>query len=158
MPEDTRSGGFWRSIPGILTAAAGTITAMAGLVAALSQAGFLDRAPDASAEATPSIVGRWSAQVTYPWDLTIEETFSFRVEGDRIIGTATYLGYPRAIEAGRFDSESLSFSTRAEEILGDETRAYENLYDGIVSVRGINFVLQDTRGIGPIEFTARRSD
>ena len=158
MPEDAKSGGFWRSAPGMLTAAAGIITATAGLVAALSQAGFLRPEPEARAETPVAIGGTWTAQVVYPWDLTQEETFSFRVEEDQVIGTATYLGAPRSIEAGHLAGATLSFSTRAEEFLGDERRSFENRYDGMVTPRGINFVLQDTRGNGPIEFTARRRE
>lgn len=154
MSEERESGGFWRSVPGLLTAAAAAITALAGLVAALSQAGLF--APGAEVPPGGSVTGQWTAQVLYPWNVSHEETFSFRVEDGRVVGSATFLGTPRGIEEGRVDGERLSFTTRAEELLGEELRGFEMRYDGLVSVRGINFVLQDTRGNGPIEFTARR--
>ncbi len=43
MDEDSRSKGWWQTVPGILTAVAGVITAVAGLIIALHQAGLFDR-------------------------------------------------------------------------------------------------------------------
>ena len=158
MSEETETRGFWRSVPGLLTAAAAAITAVAGLVAALSQAGLLSPRAEEPAAGSAAISGEWTAQVGYPWNATHPETFSFRVEDGRVVGTATFLGSPRPIEDGRIAGDRLSFTTRAEELLGEELRGFENRYDGLVSVRGIHFVLQDTRGNVPIEFTARRDD
>ncbi len=42
MNEEPQSGGWWRTVPGMLTAAAGIITAVAGLIVALHQAGVFD--------------------------------------------------------------------------------------------------------------------
>lgn len=157
MSADGEREGFWRTIPGILTAVAGTISAVAGLVIALSQAGVMSpRAVQAPVAESPSIDGVWSARVTYPWNDSYAESFDFRVEEGRIRGTASYLGSPRAIEEGTVTGDRVTFLTRAQEILGDETRSYENRYDGKVAARGIQFSLQDTRGEGPVEFTAVR--
>jgi hypothetical protein len=42
MDEDRKpEGSWWRTVPGILTAAAGTITAVTGLIVALQQSGLL---------------------------------------------------------------------------------------------------------------------
>ena len=165
MSNDGEAGGFWRSIPGILTAGAGIVSAMAGLVIALTQAGVIGSGPgSAAAESAPeapsaAVDGTWTAQVTYPWNATHAESFTFRVEDGRVYGEASYLEYPRGIEEGRISGDRITFFTRAEEILGDERRAYENRYDGRIAPRGIQFSLQDTRGEGPIEFTAvRKSD
>ncbi len=158
MSDEPSRRGFWGSVPGILTAAAAIITAVAGLVAALSQAGLLDGPGASPSETAAPLTGRWTAQVDYPWNVSRRETFSLRVEDGRVLGMATYLGVPRSIEEGRVEGDRLSFVTRVEEILGGERRAYENRYDGLISLRGINFVLQDSRGIGPIEFTARREE
>jgi hypothetical protein len=48
MNEDQRSNRWWHTVPGILTAAAGTITAVAGLIVALQQAGLFDGEQKAS--------------------------------------------------------------------------------------------------------------
>jgi hypothetical protein len=42
MNKEPQSGGWWRTIPGMLTAAAGIITAVTGLIVALHQAGVFD--------------------------------------------------------------------------------------------------------------------
>jgi hypothetical protein len=157
MSSDGGTESFWRTLPGVLTAVAGTISAVAGLVIALSQAGLMRPQGDATAPAeSAAIDGAWSAQVTYPWNATHQEAFDFIVEDGKIRGTASYLGYPRAIEEGTVSGEHVSFSTRAEELLGSEQRSYENRYNGVIAKRGIQFVLQDTRGNGPIDFTAVR--
>lgn len=48
MNEDQRSNRWWHTVPGILTAAAGTITAVAGLIVALHQAGLFNGGQKAS--------------------------------------------------------------------------------------------------------------
>jgi hypothetical protein len=155
MSADGETEGFWRTIPGILTAVAGTVSAVAGLVIALTQAGVMSpREAATPVEEGPAIDGVWSARVTYPWNASYAEAFDFRVEEGRIRGTASYLGSPRAIEEGTVTGDRVTFLTRAQEILGDETRSYENRYDGRIAARGIQFSLQDTRGEGPIEFMA----
>ena len=46
MPEEPKSpGGWWQTVPGMLTATAGIITAVAGLIVALNQAGVFATAP-----------------------------------------------------------------------------------------------------------------
>ena len=42
MNEEPQSGGWWRTVPGMLTATAGIITAVTGLIVALHQAGIFD--------------------------------------------------------------------------------------------------------------------
>lgn len=159
MPEAPVSGGFWRSLPGILTAAAAIITASAGLVAALSQSGFFG-SDEEPVQPVPSIeiAGQWTANVAYPWDVTMDETFSFMVEGDSLRGTASFLGVPRGIENGRVRGDTISFTTRTQEMLGSTTNDVELRYNGLVSTRGIDFIWQDSRGSGPIRFSARSGD
>ena len=158
MTDGGAGGGFWRTIPGILTATAGVVSAAAGLVIALSQAGLLGRA--AGDEGPPPaagmpIEGTWEARVAYPW-ATHDETFFFRVEEGRVSGSASFLAYPRGIEEGKVAGSRVTFRTRLEEIAGDERKSFENHYDGLITPRGILFSLQDTRGNEPVEFTAVR--
>ena len=55
MNEEPQLGGWWRTVPGMLTAAAGIITAVTGLIVALHQAGVFDgekqKAPQVQNEA-----------------------------------------------------------------------------------------------------------
>lgn len=64
MADDAKDGGFWRTLPGVLTAAAGLVTASAGLLVALQQTGLLaspaarGRALDAGlATSSPELAG-----------------------------------------------------------------------------------------------------
>src|SRR5688572_32956022 len=57
MKEEQRSQGWWHTMPGMLTAAAGVITAVAGLIVALNQAGVLGAAA-ASSEPADQIITR----------------------------------------------------------------------------------------------------
>lgn len=168
MAEASGDKDFWRSMPGILTAIAGVVTALAGLIAALAQAGILTReeaddvrtattvesnATDDPAASSVDISGRWKATVTYPWDLSVAETFDFRIDGGEVYGTASYLGVPRALVEPEFDGRRITFTTLAEEISGSITTPYENRYLGIITERGIQFTLYDSRGGPPVDFT-----
>lgn len=42
MPADQERKGWWQTVPGILTAAAGIVTALTGFIAALQQVGFFE--------------------------------------------------------------------------------------------------------------------
>jgi|SRR5579871_1956817 len=47
---ESESKGWWRTLPGLLTAAAGIITALTGLLVAVHQTGFFDRSPQPVSE------------------------------------------------------------------------------------------------------------
>lgn len=57
MPDETTAGGFWRTLPGVLTAMAALLTAVGGLVVALHQTGILGGRPAAGASYTPLASG-----------------------------------------------------------------------------------------------------
>lgn len=50
-----RPGGWWQTLPGMLTAVAGVMTALAGLILALSQIGLLDLHRGPAAAASPPL-------------------------------------------------------------------------------------------------------
>src|SRR5215510_10382385 len=120
-------GSFWRTLPGMLTAAAGIISATTGLVVALNQTGlFRSRTASASPPAPAvSINGAWKAQVTYSWGTTRAERFVFQADKGRLVGTVTFLGVSRGIEAGGVEGDRITFSVRTEELLGSERRPYQ---------------------------------
>jgi hypothetical protein len=55
MNEPPRSGGWWQTLPGILTAFTGIITAIAGLIVVLNQAGFFKSDNEKAARAPNEI-------------------------------------------------------------------------------------------------------
>jgi hypothetical protein len=156
-------GSFWRTIPGLLTALAGVISAITGLLLALPKVGLFTRetAPAAiemstreTAPAPVDISGVWSANVTYSWGDTYKEQFALQADGNRVIGTATFLGYPRGVGSGTFDGNTISFAVRGAEIAGSERRSYELTYRATVTGGALHFVLEDSRGNPPIRFAA----
>jgi hypothetical protein len=158
---------FWRTLPGLLTAIAGVVTAVTGLLVALPRIGLLEReAPPANIREAPpenireappaNISGVWVANVTYSWGVTQKERFSLQADGTRVIGTATFLGVPRAAADGTLAGDTVSFSVRGEELLGSDRRPYQLTYRGTVVGGGLHFVLEDSRGNPPIQFAAMR--
>ena len=155
MPAPTSNGGFWKTIPGVLTAAAAAISAVTGLVVALNQTGVFEsrKAPPVEAAA---VSGAWRAQVTYSWGATHAERFAFQTDKGRLTGTITYLGGPRGIESGVVEGNEIKFTVRAEELLGSERRSYQLSYTGTVVGGGIHFMLEDSRGTPAVQFAAAR--
>ena len=169
MPAPDTNGSFWKTIPGMLTAAAGFITAATGLVIALNQTGVFGARTPAGTEATPAategkpaatepaaVSGAWKAMVTYSWGATHAERFVFQVDQGQLTGTVTYLGTPRGIQSAVVEGNQIRFTVRAEEFLGTELRAYQLSYRGTVAGGGILFVLEDSRGTPSVQFAAAR--
>jgi hypothetical protein len=144
-------GSFWRTIPGVLTAIAGVITAVTGLLVALPKVGLLEREPSPA-----NISGVWVADVTYSWGATYKERISLQADGTRVVGTATFLGVPRAAVGGMLDGDTLTFAVQGEELLGAERRPFELTYRGTVVGGGLHVVLEDSRGNPPVQFAAMR--
>ncbi len=148
-------GSFWKTVPGLLTAAAGVISAVTGLVVAVNQTGVFDsrKAPVADAVA---VSGAWRARVTYSWGDTHAERFTFQVDRGRLIGTITFLGSPHGIESGVAEGNQITFVVRLQELLGSDVRPYQLSYSGTVVGGGIHFVLEDSRGNPAVQFAAAR--
>ncbi len=139
----------------------GTAAALAIALILASVGGWLWlRSSSPSAAARPAIDGSWQAQVRYDWPGAEHlERFRFVVEGAELRGSASFLGVPRGIEAGRLDAEGLSFITRSTETLGEQTRAATHRYRGRLVGEQLRFVMQ-TEGAAtphePVEFSAER--
>lgn len=108
----------------------------------------------------PSIEGRWHARVDYDWGATHQERFDFRLVGGELVGSAAFLGVPRAIAEGKVDGGRVSFVTRSDEQLGADTREQRHRYRGELAADEIRFVLQTEGGFSShpmVEFVARRA-
>lgn len=107
---------------------------------------------EALTRAAAAFTGTWVGEATYSWGARYTEEFLFQPEGDRLFGTASFLGAKRGIENGKVEGNSISFVVRFEEVSGDVTRERKNYYwgrleDGVVVLR-----LQDDRGSPPLEW------
>lgn len=119
------------------------------------------RRSDASAP-VPDISGEWQAEVSYDWpNANYTEVFNFKVDGDEVTGTASFLTGKKALWEGKLNGDKLTFITKSQECLGalSEPRECLHHYRGKLLKDDIRFVMQTTGGFSehvPIEFTARR--
>ena len=105
------------------------------------------------------LAGHWSADVTYDWGDKYTERFSFTVDGDTVIGSASFLGVRRGIVDGSLTGDRVVFHTRTEEITGDKPSSVVHRYRGAITGDTIVFTMQTEGGSSsvPVEFTARRN-
>lgn len=122
------------------------------IAAAIGVLSFLRARP-----APVALAGDWSAEVTYDWGDTHNERFSFSVDRDRVIGSASFLGVPRGIVDGSVSGDRVAFQTRTEQLGGGPTLAHR--YTGTITGDTIAFTMQSEGGSSsvPVQFTARRA-
>ena len=107
---------------------------------------------------TAKLEGVWEARVNYSWGGSFNETFTFNVKRDQLIGTASFLGDTRGIQEGKIDGERISFSVPFRSMSGSDITEHKAQYTGTLSGNEIRFVMQDDRGYPPVEFVAKRND
>lgn len=103
--------------------------------------------------------GTWRAEVKYDWGDKHKEQFVFERFAGRWQGTASYLGYPRAMESIDVSGESVHFLTRTGVTMGDQSREEIHRYAGEMEGDQLRVVLTTEGGFGPhapVRFTARR--
>ena len=106
-----------------------------------------------------TLAGNWSADVTYDWGANYTERFVFKVDGDAVLGTASFLRVPRGIVDGSLAGDRLVFQTRTEEVRGDSNPLpVTHHYRGTITGDTIAFTMQTEGGSStvPVEFTATR--
>jgi hypothetical protein len=108
------------------------------------------------------VSGRWTAKVKYDWGDEYSERFEFKYLGKALHGTATYQQGPLAIEQAKVEGDWLSFITRSQEMLGNDSpwKEVTQRYTGQVAPEGIRFTLEIAGGYTvhrPVEFVARRA-
>lgn len=138
--------------------------ALGGAVVAASAAAALCwLQPWVPADPTARLLGSWRAELKHGWGARHDERFEFKRHAGQLTGTATYLGYPRAIEKLEFDGRNLRFETRTQQSMGNETREPTHRYSA--ELRGqppderLALRLQTSgafQSTPPLEFEARR--
>ena len=107
-----------------------------------------------------TIVGQWTAEVAYPWNLTLREHYVFTLADGRVGGSASFLGVPRALEAVEWEDGRLRFLTRSETVSGNEPpREMGQLYEVWREGETLRVRLQIRRSHSvdaPLEFVAQR--
>lgn len=119
--------------------------------------------PWVPADPAARFFGQWQAQVKYGWGDQYSERFEFKRHAGQVTGTATFLGYPRAIDKLEIEGSNLRFETSSQQSMGSETRQITHHYSA--ELRGqppderLSLRMQ-TRGSfdmnKPLEFEAQR--
>ena len=120
--------------------------------------------PVAGVDKDSRLIGSWQAEVRYDWGDRHTERIEFERHAGELTGTASFLGYPRAIQTLSFDGTNLRFETRSLGSVAAEERGTAHAY--AAELRGsppaevLAFRLQTSGGFGshrPILFDAQRS-
>ena len=147
------------TLPKRRRAVLGAAAAVAAVAMAIGAAAWWGRPPDAA----QALLGEWQGDVRYDWGDRHVERFVFRRHAGELTGTASFLGYPRAIERLRLTGANLHFDTHSLESVGDSTRQLTHRYAAELQGRPpdeqLVFRLQISGGHGshaPLDFVARR--
>ena len=136
----------------------------AALAAAAAMAALFVLKPWAEADPSARLRGTWEAEVRYSWGDRYRERFEFKQHAGQLTGTASFLGYPRALEQLRIEGSNLHFETRTQQSMGTETREVTHRYsaelrgqppDEHLALRMTSIGSFDTTR--PLEFEARRA-
>jgi hypothetical protein len=106
----------------------------------------------------PSVEGTWYADVAYSWGVTASEQFEFRVDGERLLGTASFGGarFPRRIHEGKIAGDRLFFVIKLQVRHGQNEREVIYEYAGQVKGPTIEFTL-DNEGEPKTRLVAART-
>jgi hypothetical protein len=85
--------------------------------------------------------GRCKGSVTYDWGPTFDETFTLRLVGGTVAGSAGFLGQGRTILEGSLEGRSVRFVTKRVTMAGSDQREAVNHYAGTIEGDKIDMVL-----------------
>lgn len=74
------------------------------------------------------VLGTWQGNVRYAWGDRYDERFEFKRHAGELTGTASFLRYPRAIEALRIEGDNLHFETHSLERVGESEKTLTHRY------------------------------
>lgn len=111
----------------------------------------------ANSHLSAMLAGSWTAEVTYSSGERHREQFFFQPEGDKLYGTASFLGIKRGIEDGKIAGETVSFQVRFEEVADGTTRSRWNRYEGKVAGAEIRLRILDDKGNPPVEIALSKA-
>jgi len=97
------------------------------------------------------VTGKWTAQVPSRSGQTREQTFTFKVDGDKVNGAISGRQGDIAISEGKLSGDAISFTVKMEY----NGNSVEQKYTGTISGDEIKFKREGGQGAAR-EFTARR--
>jgi len=159
-----RASSRWRLVAGGVLLAALAVGTAAWLGRGRTPAPEPQPAAAPPVDSSARLVGSWHGNVRYAWGDRHDERFEFVRHAGELTGSATFLGYPRAITQLRVDGHNLHFQTHSIESVGNSSKELTHAY--AAELRGqppdevLAFRLLTSGGHSsnpPIEFEARRA-
>lgn len=95
------------------------------------------------------IDGKWKATMTFG-ERTMENTFTFKADGDKLTGTMTTMRGESTIEEGKITGDQITFKVKRQTQKGDFTSTYTGTLKGDELMLKTNFRDQ------AVEMTAKR--
>lgn len=111
----------------------------------------------ANSQLSAVLAGAWTAEVTYGAGERRREEFFFLPEGERLYGTASFLGIKRGIEDGKVIGAFISFVVRFDEVLDQIVRERQLRYEAKLEGKELHVKLFDDKGNPPVEFSLAKS-
>jgi hypothetical protein len=114
---------------------------------------------EAAAVTAVRLDGRWRGNVTYDWGPVVDETFTFRLVGGTVAGSAGFLGESRTILKGSLEGSSIRFVTKRLVAAGNDQWEAVNHYAGTIEGEKIDMVLSIEDAASshePVSFTLSR--
>jgi hypothetical protein len=123
------------AVAGILISGGGTIW----------PPGLLSRIIGSDQLPASAIEGTWYAEVAYSWGVRASEQFEFRMDGERLLGTASFGGarFPRRILEGKLARDRLFFNTKLKTLYGRAEKEITYQYTGELKGSTIQFTLDN---------------
>lgn len=98
------------------------------------------------------LAGSWAADVTYASGERHREQFFFQPEGDRLYGTASFLGTKRGIEDGKIAGGQVLFGVRVDDVVDQVVREHRLRYEAKLDGMELQAKLFDDKGNPPVQF------
>ncbi len=105
-----------------------------------------------------SVLGTWTADVTYYPPKSFQETFTFEISAGKLDVTPTFLRSPRTALNVQTGNGVVRFDIRRQEVDGEATTDIVSSYVGEVHPDRIVFTLSHDNGEREITFEARRAE
>lgn len=116
------------------------------------------KSPVATSQLSVMLAGSWAGEITYRSGERRREQFFFQPEGDKLFGTASFLGAKRGIEDGKIAGSSTSFVVRVDEVVDQVVRERELRYEIKLEGKELHVTLFDDRGNPPAQFRLAKTE
>lgn len=105
-----------------------------------------------------SILGTWTADVSYFPPTSFRETFEFETVGGELLVKPTFTGTERGTLDAKVENGVVRFEIKRQEIAGEVTTDIRSTYAGVIHPDRIEFRMRSDNGDREATFQARRAE